>query len=768
MSIIDQFSIGYRIERQNIQKENANEISNNTKMSKNIRTKTFTRKGTVSADLAKQLVTLGYNIDNIMCLVKNHPFSSVEEAINLIEKNPDSGLYNHYFIGNDKSNIKFNSSSENIKTKEEEEKCRICGGKKNEHIDEKDEFQKLVIESKKKYETTLYYKSQNPSYTIKNLTMKNKANSKNKNYKIYNNHANNYNNKNNGQNKCLKTSIKDTTQSPFILSLQKTRTGINTNELMLLNTKITKIQETNISNEKVSQMIKSFDDDHFDLTKTVENNDQDIDDKSFEKYPIINSTNNHLSDKKIITSKNVAFNFNQNNNNNILVKAKTKITNNNETDNYNENYKIKNFTMKGNDPLNNSFNKNDNSNNNLINSENNVIDNIITKKNININIDDDDLILNKKIQKFVTKEDLKNFKDPEICNICFERKINKNNIAQKDCIHKFCDQCINSYLTYQITNGKVLQLKCLMGGCPHIYTPEQIKANVSPEIFRKYRKFYGWQIKKQNTDKTYINCPFIDCEELVDVTNIPEGNVICDMGHRFCRSCFKIGGHSNSDPKCKKNDLNLGIIKELKKKNPTKIYSNYKQCPECKVLIEKIDGCNQMKCTNCEYSFCWLCLRKYTPNHYSIYNVKGCPGMRFESVKTYKIRSNCCLNCLWHTLSCLLYLLIFILIYLFYLFCGCAYEFYRCYKSRNDKKNENSSNFDSFDIYDNYDENGSNFARRVSNSQNDENKSKDNRAIVILIICIGVLCQPLYLAFYAIFLLFECYKRFGCMFYFPR
>ena len=779
MSIIDQFSIGYRLKHQNKPKGNLNKFTNITKMSKKVRaTKTFVRKGTLSADLANQLVTLGYNIDKLMCLLKNHPFSSVEEAVNLLEKNPDSGLYNHYFVKNEnikKSNIKIKNGSENLKTIDEDEECFICGGKRKEHIDEKDEFQKIVIESKKKYETTLqHHINKNPSYTIKNLNLENNLNNKNKNYLGYNSYINNYtnNNKNNGRNRCLNTSVKDNSLSPFNLSLHKTSVGKNINELMLLNTKVkpSKFKETCVTNEKINQMIKTYDDDNIELPKITENNDQDNDNKSIENNSIIDSTNNNLSDKKLIPKKHVSFNINQFHNKGILVKAKTKQIKHNEINKINENYQLKNFSFGDNLHLNNTSTKKFYSNKNLYTNENNDLDNDIITENIENNQDDDDYILNKKIQKFVTKEDLKNFNDPDICNICFERKVNKNNIAQQSCMHKFCDQCINSYLTFQITNGKVLELKCLMGGCPHIYTPEEIKANVSPEIFRKYRKFYGWQIKKQNLDKTYINCPFVDCEELVDVTNIPEGNVICGMGHRFCRNCFKIGGHSNFES-CKKNDLNLGIIKELKKQNPTKVYSNYKQCPECGVLIEKVDGCNQMKCTNCEFCFCWLCLRKYTPNHYSIYNVKGCPGMRFESMKTYKIRNNCCLNCLWHTLSCLLYLLIFIFIYLFYLFCGCAYEFYRCYKTRNDKKNNDnlSSNFDSIDIYDNYNEdNGSNIDNRRQDIPNGENKNKDNKAIITLILCLGVLCQPLYLAFYAIFILFECYRRFGCMFYFPR
>lgn len=32
-----------------------------------------------------------------------------------------------------------------------------------------------------------------------------------------------------------------------------------------------------------------------------------------------------------------------------------------------------------------------------------------------------------------------------------------------------------------------------------------------------------------------------------------------------------------------------------------------RKCPKCRVLIEKIAGCNAMKCTQCTVAFCWLC-----------------------------------------------------------------------------------------------------------------------------------------------------------------
>ena len=189
-----------------------------------------------------------------------------------------------------------------------------------------------------------------------------------------------------------------------------------------------------------------------------------------------------------------------------------------------------------------------------------------------------------------------------------------------------------------------------------------------------------------------------------------------------------------------------------------------------------------MKCLNCGYVFCWLCLREYTDNHYSIYNVKGCPGMRFETLSTHKIRNNICLNILWHMLSCFLYILFFIAIYLFYLFAGCPYEFVKCYLERkNEKENENKSNLDSIEIYeDNINELGIGARNRGNNSESQDYKinnnnikeeneeNKNNKLIIGLLIFLGILCQPIYLAFYAIYTLIEFYRRLNCLFFLPR
>jgi hypothetical protein len=743
MSFIEQFSIRYKFKKDKLKKTIDNYSEKQSKLNALFRTRTYTRKGNLSAQLAQKLVSLGYNIDSIMSLIKIHNFSNVEEALNLLEKNPVTNLYNHYFypMKND-SNLQRTKSQQIISRKKKDGQfCRICGGTKEEHIDEKDEFNLELEKAKKDFEKSQYYDENsnlNNNILIKeknHMKMKIKAiervrsmgNNLNKDHK-----ALIFNLNNNIHKYYLNNTSNDYSQSHMIVHNPKAKSGTNINTLLLLN----KSHINNISNNNLNT---------YDGNGSQNNSINNIEIGC-------NITNTEGSKNNIIMNKqkssglvtNLKLELKKDMNNKISEKKIEKKEVNNELINHEDE----------------NINVNSNDNNNIKLEEN----------------------LDEKLKKYGIEENtLKQFKDPDICNICFENKVNKENISQKCCQHYFCDKCIKKYMTYQINNGIVLEIKCLMAGCPHLYTSEEIRANVSNEVYRKYVRFYSIQIKIRNPEKVYINCPFVDCDELVDVTNIPDGNVICGVGHVFCKECLKLGGHSKKNSICKKNELNLDLYNELKQNNPSKIHQNYKQCPECKVLIEKNDGCNQMKCLNCGYSFCWLCLREYTYNHYSIYNVKGCPGMRFETMKTYKIRNNACLNFLWYMLSCLLYIFFFISIYIFYLFAGCPYEFVKCYLERKrNKGNDNKSNFDSLEIYDdNINEFGIGIGIGNSGLHNSVNQSNDinggngennknSKVIIWLLIFLGILCQPLYLSFYAIYTLIECYKRFNCMFYFPR
>ena len=619
MSLLNKFSVSYNLEQANRKKHNA------------FLSKTGIKSNGIRNQVAQDLLELGYNIESLMMLLKIHPFTTVEEALNLLSKDPDTHLYNHkYYNPNIKPNSKFNII---------DEPCLICQGKKNENGNDYD----YEIENDKLNSNTI----NNNELGNSNKIISNKIS--------YNN-SNNINNDNN---------------------------GININQSKEIK---------NMTNPKLN---------------TQTNND-------FSQTPFVQNENNTNNINSIIqsTNKNPNNTLNNNKSNNIGL-------NNNNTKNINI------YTS------------------NLISSTSSQSE---RKKRLDFG----------KIQ--IPKETLLLFDSPDICRICFSNKVNPNNIAQISCGHFFCDNCIKTYLTNKIINGQVLDIKCLLGGCPKRYSEEEIKANVEEEVFKKYKKFKNIQIKLSNPNKIYVNCPFPDCEEIVDCTNPESEFMTCNNNHIFCYKCHKLGKHPKG--KCLNDEINL--LQQIQNKN--KNGKNFKQCPKCQVIIEKNEGCNQMHCINCGYDFCWLCLKRYTENHYAMYNVGGCPGMRYESDSGYKWRKNPCLKFLWYLFSCLLGFLAVLLIIVFYLLFGCAYEFIKCYTK---KKNidDDDDDFDGPLEFYGFDLDYNNEESQNESNRNEEEEKK-SKVIIAILIVVGIICQPIYLMFYVLYGLMECYRRFNCWFYY--
>ena len=357
----------------------------------------------------------------------------------------------------------------------------------------------------------------------------------------------------------------------------------------------------------------------------------------------------------------------------------------------------------------------------------------------------------------IPPETLDLFDSPDVCRICFTNKIDEQNGYKSSCGHNFCKDCIVAYLKHKIMNGDVMEISCLMGGCPKKFTDEEIEMFVDKDLYIKYKRFKNYQMKISCPGKQYSQCPYPDCEELVEFSEFPDNLnspiVKCAKNHVFCLICRQLGKHKKSE--CKKDK----ILEEIQKCNENG--KNFKQCPNCGVIIEKNEGCNQMHCTNCGYNFCWLCLKEYSSSHYALYNARGCPGMRYESEIGSRWTKSPCLKCLWYLFSCFLGFLALILIFLFYLFFGCAYEFIQCYSQSNNKENDNLSSHISDDVIVEEQHNNS----RSSNVE-DGTKKEKSMWIICLLGFLGILCQPLYILFFVLYGLMECYRRFNCWFYY--
>ena len=94
-------------------------------------------------------------------------------------------------------------------------------------------------------------------------------------------------------------------------------------------------------------------------------------------------------------------------------------------------------------------------------------------------------------------------------------------------------------------------------------------------------------LKKISEGLLICNCPYKDCKGIIY-------NYKCNICKtKICEKCYQI---LDDNHKC-----NLSEIKSIKTLKRTT-----KPCPKCATFIQKIDGCNQMWCTNCNNAFDWI------------------------------------------------------------------------------------------------------------------------------------------------------------------
>ena len=358
-----------------------------------------------------------------------------------------------------------------------------------------------------------------------------------------------------------------------------------------------------------------------------------------------------------------------------------------------------------------------------------------------------------------------------LCLICFNNELLSTNSTKFQCSHQFCNKCISYYIKDKIDSCEV-KIKCLMAGCLYILPEDIIKKFIDDETYKKYIKFKKRAIFKENLSNNLIPCIYPDCEEWVKYTEGDNINVQCNLGHKFCAKCKE---KQHPGKRCHFKEISSLINKK----------SRIKLCPNCNNLIEKNDGCNKVVCPLCDYVFCWICLGKYTSYHYYMFNINGCPGMKYTDPKKSKILNNCCINILYYLMCFFLMLFVIIFLGTLYLLFGASYKIIKYYIERKKKKKQfnlsASSIEEGLDFHNtnngiqdlrsnnNYDINNINNSIMYNNnggiSNNNENNNKftfKKYLIYFGLFLIGLIMQPFFLIYKILQILMELYKRLGC------
>ena len=367
---------------------------------------------------------------------------------------------------------------------------------------------------------------------------------------------------------------------------------------------------------------------------------------------------------------------------------------------------------------------------------------------ININL------INNIVKDFEKKNDL--------CLICYVNELKEDNSLKMECGHSFCFECYKHYIKDKIENG-IINIKCLMAGCIFIIPDKIIKQFTTQELYRKYLKFKKRNLYLENMKKGLIPCIHPDCEEWIRYKEGDDPNVTCNLGHSFCAKCKQ---KQHRGRRCKIYERNINKD------------SRIKPCPNCNYLIEKSGDDNKIICPMCNYTFCWLCLNKCSNFHYYIINIRGCPGLRKADPKSSKILNNNFIQCLWFFLSFIFTLVAFCLIIVLYIFFGAAYELIKFYNNKKYQYSDYDSDIDLSDYVGNVQavtnevnntrmNNSLNaIVQRNNSMRNNNGKCKRDYFIYILLFILGLILQPFFLVYKFLQTLMECYKKFGCWFFY--
>lgn len=186
------------------------------------------------------------------------------------------------------------------------------------------------------------------------------------------------------------------------------------------------------------------------------------------------------------------------------------------------------------------------------------------------------------------------------CGICLETLPVLDLFHGMQCDHKFCVQCMATYIESRIRDGGVSIL------CPDPACKEAGEGNnggvLNPEDCKKsidFAAFCSWGDRL--TEKAIpldqrVYCPNPRCglmlERTIGGAKAPCKAACPACSHLICTTCgldWVMDGRDDDRHNCDEGK-GAALVKELAAAR------HWKQCPSCKMLVEKIMGCNTMHC----------------------------------------------------------------------------------------------------------------------------------------------------------------------------
>lgn len=196
----------------------------------------------------------------------------------------------------------------------------------------------------------------------------------------------------------------------------------------------------------------------------------------------------------------------------------------------------------------------------------------------------------------------------------------------ESCGHKFCQGCLVNQCEAAVRSRDGFPLRCAKDDCQDLILLTDLKALLGERLEELFQASIIWFVASSGGD--YRFCPTPDCTGIYKIATSEEEAVAngpfvcgacsvetctwCHLEYHCFISCERYREYKDS-PDFSLFDWRLG--KE-----------NVKDCPVCKHVIEKVDGCNHIEC-RCGRHICWVCLEVFTTSDCCYSHLRSCHGI---------------------------------------------------------------------------------------------------------------------------------------------
>ena len=195
------------------------------------------------------------------------------------------------------------------------------------------------------------------------------------------------------------------------------------------------------------------------------------------------------------------------------------------------------------------------------------------------------------------------------------------------CGHKVCKDCVQGHIEAKIDEGKG-EITCPTSDCPTLLTDNHVRT-FAPKLYELYQKlsFSSARSNIASEQEVLFECPTVNCRMMI-VVPVNVFTYTCSLCHKtYCPQCQNVV-HPNMT--CQQYfDFLQAEQKRLHQNQAdeaatTAYFQNlpgkkYRQCPKCKVWIERSEGCKYMTCMSqtCQGKtfFCMECMTKLESKH---------------------------------------------------------------------------------------------------------------------------------------------------------